>query len=101
MARRRASQSREQREAARETARLETRNRRANFRDQQLDNFQRARRDYPSPYSDRVLRKILPGPVPGPATRLFAGTVSTDDISQSNCNAITSSICNIFRYDFE
>ena len=36
MARLRASQSQEQSEAARETARLAMRNRRANFRDQQL-----------------------------------------------------------------
>ncbi|KAG8249397.1 hypothetical protein J6590_019684 [Homalodisca vitripennis] len=41
MARLRAFQSREQREAARETARLAMRDRRANLRDQQLDNFRR------------------------------------------------------------
>lgn len=46
MARFRASQSQEQRGAARDTARLAMRNRRANLRDQQLDNFRLARRDY-------------------------------------------------------
>lgn len=48
MARLRASQSQEQSEAARETARLAMRNRRANNRDQQVDNFRRTRRDLSS-----------------------------------------------------
>ena len=48
VARFRASQSQEQRDAARETARLAMRNRRANNRDQQVNNFRRIRRDLPS-----------------------------------------------------
>ncbi|KAG8278304.1 hypothetical protein J6590_023752 [Homalodisca vitripennis] len=47
-ARLRSSQSREQRQTARETVRLAMLNRRANLRGQLLDNFRRARRDYSS-----------------------------------------------------
>ena len=48
MARLRASQSQEQSEAARETARLAMRNRRATLRDEQLDNFRHTRRNLSS-----------------------------------------------------
>ena len=48
MARLRASQSQEESEAARETARLTMRNRRANLRDEQLDNIRRRRRSFSS-----------------------------------------------------
>lgn len=44
----RASQSKEQSEAAHETIWLEMRNHPANNRDQQVNNFRRARRDLPS-----------------------------------------------------